>query len=69
MTNDDLLSKISDMIENQTVNIKLMIENDVSKRIESLFDGYKLTHEKQWELENKVKALEERIEKLENRAS
>ncbi len=69
MTNDDLLSKISDMIENQTVNIKLMIENDVSKRIESLFDGYKLTHEKQWELERKVKALEERIEKLENRAS
>lgn len=45
-----------------------MIENDVTKRIDSLFDGYMLTHEKQWELERKVGALEKRIEQLEIKA-
>ena len=45
--------------------INLKIENDVAKRIDSLFDGYKLVHEKQWELEHKVEALEARLAKLE----
>ena len=50
----------------QGINIKL--ENDVSKRIDSLFDGYKLAHEKQWELERKVEQLEKRLEALEAKA-
>lgn len=53
-------------IDNYTRQVNLKIENDVSKRIDALFDGYKLTHEKQWELERKVNDLERRLEKLEN---
>lgn len=48
--------------------VKIYIENDVGKRIDSLFDGYKLAHEKQWELERKVDQLEKRLEALESRA-
>ncbi len=76
MTNEELLGQIAKLLENQTLKfedhilqLNLKIENDVAKRIDSLFDGYKLTHEKQWELERKVEALEKRIEQLEIRAS
>ena len=63
------LSEVSALLEQQTLKIEMKLENEVSKKIETLFDGYKLTHEKQWELERKVKELEERIEKLEVKAS
>ena len=53
-------------IKGDIKQLNLKIENDVSKRIEALFDGYKLTHEKQWELERKVNELEHRLERLEN---
>ena len=46
--------------------LELYIENTVTKKIEVLFDGYKLTHEKQWEMERKIEELERRIERLEN---
>ena len=46
--------------------LNLKIENDVSKRIDALFDGYTLTHEKQWETDRKLAELERRVEKLEN---
>ncbi|BDF72769.1 hypothetical protein CE91St41_37520 [Oscillospiraceae bacterium] len=69
MTNEDLMSQIADMLEQQTERIELKIDLDVSKKIEALFDGYKLTHEKQWELEKKIAELERRIEDLEIRAS
>ena len=72
MTNEELLNQIVAMMEAQTKqlddeikSIKITIENDVTKRIDALFDGYKLNHEKQWELERKVEALEKRIERLE----
>ena len=45
---------------------RVYIENDVSKRIDALFDGYKLTHEKQWETDRKLRELEERLERLES---
>lgn len=69
MDNNELLEKIVELIENQTTNINLKIENEVTKRIDVLFDGYKLTHEKQWELERQVGALEKRVENLEIIAS
>lgn len=69
MTNEALMSQIADMLEQQTARIELKIDLDVSKKIEALFDGYKLTHEKQWELEKKIAELERRIEDLEIRAS
>ena len=57
--------KFEKLLEEHTVKINLKIENEVTKRIETLLDGYKLTHEKQWELERKLNALEKRIERLE----
>ncbi len=52
-------------LANEIKAIKINIENEVTKRIDALFDGYKLNHEKQWELERKMEALEKRIERLE----
>ena len=69
MTNEEMITQISEMLEAQTVKMTVLIENTVAKRLDSLFDGYMLTHEKQWELERKMRSLEERIEKLENEAS
>ena len=64
-----LIQQIDAKIQESETRINLKIENEVSKRIESLFDGYKLVHEKQWELEKKVAELERRIESLEIKAS
>ena len=52
-------------IESEIKSIRIDMENDITKRIDALFDGYKLNHEKQWELERKIEALEKRIERLE----
>ena len=48
--------------------VMVYVENSVGKRMDSLFNGYKLTHEKQWELERKVEMLEKRLEALEAKA-
>ncbi len=78
---DRLNSKMSAMEERLRSEIKesetrtrLYIENEVGRRIDSLFDGYKLTHEKQWELERqnellnqKLEGLLSRVEALENK--
>lgn len=69
MTNEELLDQVVKMLEQQTQRIELKIDMEISKKIETLFDGYKLTHEKQWELEKKVAELERRIESLEIKAS
>lgn len=52
---------VADMMEHQTALIRLEIENRVTERIDALFDGYQLTHEKQLELEQRVEALEHQI--------
>ncbi|WRS26570.1 hypothetical protein U6B65_09460 [Oscillospiraceae bacterium MB08-C2-2] len=39
------------------------IENAVNKRIDSLFDGYKLTHEKQYELEREMERTRDEMER------
>ena len=56
------------MISESEQRMKVYVENQVGKRIDSLFDGYKLAHEKQWELERKVEQLEKRLEALEAKA-
>ena len=56
------------MISQTEQLMKVYVENQVGKRIDSLFDGYKLAHEKQWELERKVEQLEKRLEALEAKA-
>ena len=83
MTNEELMEQILAVMQQQTdtlvgmidtkikeaeTRINVKIENDVGNRIDSLFDGYKLAHEKQWELERKVDQLEKRLEALESRA-
>ena len=63
----ELLEQIAKMLDEQTRKIELKIENDVTKRINALFDGYKLTHEKQWELERETEALKAQVDDLQIR--
>ena len=63
----ELLEQIAKMLDEQTRKIELKIENDVTKRIDALFDGSKLTHEKQWELERETEALKAQVDDLQIR--
>ena len=63
----ELLEQIAKMLDEQTRKLELKIENDVTKRIDALFDGYKLTHEKQWELERETEALKAQMDDLQAR--
>lgn len=65
---EGLEERLNSRIAEESRGVKALIENDVGKRIDTLFDGYKLAHEKQWELERKVEQLEKRLEALEARA-
>ncbi len=60
-------TRINQKMEETEVRLKVFVENTVTKRIDTLFDGYKLAHEKQWELEHKTEALQAQIESLETR--
>ena len=44
--------------------ILITIENDITKRLDTLTDGYQLVHEKQWELERRMQRLEQRLDEL-----
>ena len=63
----ELLEQMAKMLDEQTRKIELKIENDVTKRIDALFDGYKLTHEKQLELERETAALKAQVDDLQIR--
>ena len=55
-------------IKKEVINeTQILIENSVGKRIDTLFDGYKLTHEKQWELERETEALKAKTDELQAR--
>ena len=58
--------RMREEIKSSEQRTRVYIENDASKRIDALFDGYKLTHEKQWEMERKMQELEARLERLES---
>ncbi len=62
-----LTQRIDSKIEESEKRMQIYIENEVGKRIDALFDGYKLTHEKQWELERQMEKLAARVEALENK--
>ena len=62
------MEKTGRYVKNKIRGVEIIIENDVGKRIDSLFDGYKLVHERQWGLEKKIEKLEARLEKLESKA-
>ena len=59
--------RLEQKIKESEVRTKVYIENTVTKKIEALFDGYKLTHEKQWEMERRMDALEQKLEEMQNR--
>lgn len=65
----EMLEQIAQMLEDQTRRIEIKIENEVSRKIEALFDGYKLTHEKQWELERRADQMQNQIDDLKARLS
>lgn len=67
MDNNELLTQIAAMMEQQSSQLKLYIENHVEKKIQALTDGYKLTHEKQWELERETEALKAKTDELQAR--
>ena len=80
MDNNELLAQISEalevhtrrieaQIEAHTRRIEVKIENEVTKRIDSLFDGYKITHEKQGELEGKNETLKTQLDDLQTRVT
>lgn len=59
-----LTETVSRMIDASEHRMKVYMENQIGKRIDSLFDGYKLTHEKQWELERETEKLKEQVSDL-----
>lgn len=63
---DQVENKLDKKIDQVETKIMFYVENNVTKKIESLFDGYKLTHEKQWELERRVDKLEQLILDVKN---
>ena len=54
-------------VDERILRTEVFIENTVTKRIDSLFDGYKLTHEKQYELERRMEKLEQVIAELQSK--
>ena len=81
MDNNDLLNQVLAAMNDQTETlVKMMkeeihdaetrintkIESEVTQRLDALTDGYKLNHEKQWELERELADLKRRVERLEN---
>lgn len=62
-----ITKQIDSKIRESEARINLKIENDVTKRIDALFDGYKLTHEKQWELERETEVLKAQMADLQAR--
>lgn len=65
---DTKIRESEERIDQRITKLEIKIENDVTKRIDALFDGYKLTHEKQWELEREVENIKRRLELLEAKA-
>jgi hypothetical protein len=74
--NNELLSQVLAAMQEQTetltrmvkesesrINVK--IENEITKWLDALTDGYKLNHEKQYELERRLETVERRLERLE----
>lgn len=64
-----LAGQIQTEIRESETRTRIFIENQVPRQIDSLFDGYKLVHEKQWELEQQTEALKAQVYELAARLS
>lgn len=65
----DQIAAVRKEIKESESRTALLIETKVSDRIDVLFDGYKLTHEKQWELEHQTEALKKMVQDLQARVA
>ncbi|WP_368182181.1 hypothetical protein [Anaerotruncus rubiinfantis] len=63
---ETLVKMVKEEIHNAETRINTKIESEVTQRLDALTDGYKLNHEKQWELERELIDLKRRVERLEN---
>lgn len=61
---EDRINQRFNQVDDQFRKLELKIEHDVTNKIEALFDGYKLTHEKQWEMERQTEALQKQVDEL-----
>lgn len=80
-TKDDLNAVKNDLAEVKRVtatkedvdesrrHTEILIETKITQRLDALTDGYKLNHEKQYDLEREVAALKARVEALEIRTA
>ena len=64
---EGLEERFNAKMEETKTHMNVLIENYVGKRIDTLFDGYKLAHEKQWELQHETEKLKEQISDLQTR--
>ncbi|SHI18019.1 hypothetical protein SAMN02745823_03083 [Sporobacter termitidis DSM 10068] len=56
-------------VKQEVVKTNLKLETDITKRLDSLTDGYILNHEKQHDLERQLTDLQRRVEALEIKVS
>ena len=61
---DQRIAEAEQHIVDSEQRIMLTIENDITKRLDTLTDGYQLVHEKQWEFERRLQRLEKRLDEL-----
>ncbi len=64
---EEIISVVNDLYEQHSTQDRIWLENTVTKRIDSLFDGYQLTRDKQWEYERKIEAMLDEMERMELR--
>ena len=62
---DARIDKLDAKVDQNHLEVVTRIEHDLCKRIDTLFDGYKLNHEKQWELQHQVDKMEQRLATVE----
>lgn len=53
-------------VDEQFRDLRIYMENNIESRIEALFDGYKQVHEKQWEHDKRLTALENDMDIVKN---
>jgi polyhydroxyalkanoate synthesis regulator phasin len=61
---DTIENDVSD-VRREIVKTTIVIENKITKRLDSLFEGYSLNREKQEALEIEVEDLKARVDRLE----
>lgn len=66
---DEQTKQLQEYVKGQVRKIEIKIENNVTRRIDALFDGYKLNHEKQEELEKHDQRQQSQIDDLQVRVA